>query len=57
MSRNISQGRISMLPELFSFDPDVKGESRNNKNLHLIIRRVFLYIKHFSEMRTLLPLA
>lgn len=31
-----------MLPELSSFDPDVKGESRNNKNLHPIIRGIFV---------------
>lgn len=42
MSRNLSQGRASMLPELSSFDPDVKGESRNNNNLHPIIRGIFV---------------
>lgn len=52
ISRNLAPGRTSMLPELFSFDPDVKGESKTNKNLHALIRGI-LY-RNIS-LRTLSP--
>lgn len=48
ISRNLDPGRASMLPELFSFDPDVKGKSKNNKNLHPIIRGNFIE-KYFPQ--------
>lgn len=37
-----------MLHEWFSFDPDVKGEYTNNKNLHPIIRGIFI-VTYFPQ--------